>query len=60
MNATTTLKHYAALVGDKSGDMDVAIVDLLADLMHFCQKNQADMAQLYKSAEMHFEAEKET
>ena len=40
-------------------DPDSAIVDLLANLMHYCQANSHDFEAELKTARMHFGAENE-
>lgn len=56
-NAALALGAYGSLVGDDSGDIDILIVDLLADLKHFCKHKRIDYQHLACNADLHFIAE---
>ncbi len=56
-NAQSTLEFYAQRVGDDTGEMDTLIIDLLADLRHYCKKRDLDFAHLSANAMMHARAE---
>jgi hypothetical protein len=50
----SALQHYNNLV---RGDEKHALIDLLADLMHWCDRDGRDFAFELSTARMHYEAE---
>lgn len=56
--ALEAVKSYAARVGSLEEDVDVQIIDLLADVMHLCEREELDLNQLVERAEFHYEEER--
>jgi len=54
--AGEVLDYYDEMDGT---DPDSNVVDLLADLMHYCNQSSWDFTQALETARMHFEAEVE-
>jgi hypothetical protein len=52
--AAAALRHFQCTTGT---DYDDAIVDLMSDLMHWCDRNEADFAASLSISRMHYEAE---
>jgi hypothetical protein len=52
--AAAALRHFQCTTGT---DYDDAIVDLLSDLMHWCDRNELDFEASMSIARMHYEAE---
>ena len=52
--AAAALQEFQRITGTDDGD---ALVDLLGDLMHWCDRNDADFDTALSRARMHYEAE---
>jgi hypothetical protein len=52
--AAAALDHFQCTTGT---DYESAIVDLLCDLMHWCDRNDSDIEAALSVARMHYEAE---
>jgi hypothetical protein len=53
-SAAAALRHFQCTTGT---DYDTALIDLLGDLMHWCDRNAFDFGSALKTARMHYEAE---
>lgn len=56
-NVGTVLSAYALIVGDLAGEKDVLIVDLLADIQHYCDANRIDFKRVQAHSRNHYIAE---
>ena len=57
MRAERYMMEYADEVGDD--DMETALTDMLADIMHFAEQYVTDFDHILDVARRHYEAEKE-
>lgn len=57
--ATVMHEYCQVLEGRVFNDDDGDIVDMLADVMHFCNSKGFNFEELLRMAQVHFEAEKE-
>lgn len=57
--AEDALEYYSERVGDTAEEQPTAVVDLLGDLMHFCNRRGFNFSTLLATAEMHYDAETE-
>jgi hypothetical protein len=64
MSLTNTGRANYGKLAVKAGNPDhegrpVEVIDTLTNIMHYCDRESIDFANVLQAAEMHFEAEKE-
>ncbi len=56
--ARRTLQYFRSL-GGYDDDVETVAIDLVADILHLLEQEGVDQARVLRTAEFHFQAEKE-